>query len=407
MYSSLYEDQEIQTKFVETNESEVPIIAAVKQSQPNGNISKVKDEIDSGMEIVPSIAAASHPEGDQGVDTRPRFLNPLSGHHCLVDSGSAITAIEAGPNDVVRPELALVAANGTLIECYGYKTIQIQMGRKKYDIKAAIAKIKGTIIGWDFIKKYKLSFWWDSWGDCHLHDRQANIKKLLQFVKVPHKSTRLNSIRVPSTVSVAEESAELLFNMAAMKLSDAFSQTATENLADSPEKLAEKKPEIPAEFKCLLNKYPSLLQTNFKAKSKGQPVIHYIDTKDSNPCTAKLRPLMKGSPKEVKGKEAWQELIDFGIVELVDTSKPTLWTSALHLQPKKCGGLRPCGDFRSLNAKTQMDQYPLPHLQKWTHKLSGSKVFSKLDIKKAYHHIEVAKKDRHKTAVLTPWVGWP
>ena len=143
MYSSLYENQEIQARFIETNESEIPIIAAVKQSQPNGNISKVKDESkDSGVEIIPSIAAASHAEGYQGTDTRPRFLNPLTGHHCLVDSGSAITAIEAGPDDVVRPELALVAANGTLIECYGYKVIDIQIGRKSYAIKAAIAKIK-------------------------------------------------------------------------------------------------------------------------------------------------------------------------------------------------------------------------------------------------------------------------
>ena len=148
MLTSLYENEKIQATFVETNESEVPIIAAVKQSLSNGNIFTVKDaSIDSG--VVPSIAAASSPDGERGVDTRPRFLDPLSGHHCLVDSGSAITAVEAGPNDVVRPELALIAANGTLIECYGYKNIDIQMGRKKYSIRAAIAKIKGTIIGWD------------------------------------------------------------------------------------------------------------------------------------------------------------------------------------------------------------------------------------------------------------------
>ena len=100
------------------------------------------------------------------------------------------------------------------------------------------------------------------------------------------------------------------------------------------------------------------------------------------------------------------ELVEFGIVEPVDVSKPTLWTSALHLQPKKCGGMRPCGDFRQLNGKTQMDKYPLPHLQKFTHKLHGSSIFTKLDIKKAYHHVEIAEEHRHKTAVLTPWGCW-
>ena len=85
------------------------------------------------------------------------------------------------------------------------------------------------------------------------------------------------------------------------------------------------------------------------------------------------------------------------------TLKPTLWTTPLHLANKPCGGLRCCGDFRLLNQKTQLDQYPLPHIQKFTHELHGAKIFSKVDIKKAYHHVEVHPNDRHKTAVLTPW----
>ena len=112
---------------------------------------------------------------------------------------------------------------------------------------------------------------------------------------------------------------------------------------------------------------------------------------------------MKGSPKEVKGKQNWQELVDLGIVEPVDVSKPTLWSSALHLQPKKCGNFRCCGDFRGLNERTELDNFPLPHLQKFTHQLHGSCFFTKLDICKAYHHLEVAKEHRHKTTVLTPW----
>ena len=43
----------------------------------------------------------------------------------------------------------------------------------------------------------------------------------------------------------------------------------------------------------------TMLESNFSAKSKGKPVIHYIHTK-GKPCTAKMRPLMKGSPKEIK-----------------------------------------------------------------------------------------------------------
>ena len=172
----------------------------------------------------------------------------------------------------------------------------------------------------------------------------------------------------------------ILFETTAMSHCEVSEPTETES----------ESAKVPPQYQCLLDKYSGVLTTNFQAKKNGEPVIHYIDTGSEKPCSAKLRPLMKGSPKEVKGKAAFQELINFGNVEPVDTSRPTLWTSALHLATKKCGGLRCCGDFKSLNAKTQMDKYPLPHLQKWTHKLHGSKYFTKLDIKKAYHHLEVA-----------------
>ena len=80
--------------------------------------------------------------------------------------------------------------------------------------------------------------------------------------------------------------------MAAMSEVDATADLdSAESVTAEPEK-------IPQQFQELLDKYPSLLKTEFSAKSKGKPVIHYIHTK-GKPCTAKMRPLMKGSPKEV------------------------------------------------------------------------------------------------------------
>ena len=38
-----------------------------------------------------------------------------------IDTGAVVTVVAPGPNDIVRPDLALKAANGSLIECYGYK----------------------------------------------------------------------------------------------------------------------------------------------------------------------------------------------------------------------------------------------------------------------------------------------
>ena len=112
---------------------------------------------------------------------------------------------------------------------------------------------------------------------------------------------------------------------------------------------------------------------------------------------------MPGTPRAIEGEKAFKELIELGIVEPVDVSKPVTWSSALHLQPKPSGGWRPVGDFRQLNSKTLVDKYPLPVLRQFSHKLRGATIFSKVDMKLAFHHVDVAEQDRHKTTTLTPW----
>ena len=116
-----------------------------------------------------------------------------------------------------------------------------------------------------------------------------------------------------------------------------------------------------------------------------------------------MRPLPAGSRKATVGKKNWMELVELGIVEPVDLSQPTTWSSPLHLQPKSNGEYRCCGDFRLLNLRTHLDGFPLPSLRSFSDQLKGSQIFSKLGILKAYHHVDIHPSDRHKTAVLTPW----
>ena len=66
------------------------------------------------------------------------------------------------------------------------------------------------------------------------------------------------------------------------------------------------------------------------------------------------------------------------------------WASPLHLVPKATPGeWRPCGDYRALNAATVPDRYPLPYLQDFAANLHGCRVFSKLDLVRAYNQIPV------------------
>ncbi len=79
------------------------------------------------------------------------------------------------------------------------------------------------------------------------------------------------------------------------------------------------------------------------------------------------------------------------------------WASPRHLVPKKDGSWHPCGDYRCLNTITVPDRYPLPNMQSLNDRSSGSSIFLKIDLVKAYHHIPIAEEDIPKTAIATPF----
>jgi hypothetical protein len=65
---------------------------------------------------------------------------------------------------------------------------------------------------------------------------------------------------------------------------------------------------------------------------------------------------------------------------------------------KKDGSLRPCIDYRGLNAVTVKNRYPLPLLSDLLNRLRDAKIFTRIDLRGAYNLVRIKEGDEWKTA---------
>ncbi|KAI0519572.1 hypothetical protein KFK09_007023 [Dendrobium nobile] len=104
------------------------------------------------------------------------------------------------------------------------------------------------------------------------------------------------------------------------------------------------------------------------------------------------------APKELSElKVQLQELVDRGFV------RPSVspWGAPVLFVKKKDGTLRMCIDYRDLNKVTIKNKYPLPRIDDLFDQLSGSSVFSKIDLRSGYYQVKVKEADVVKTAFST------
>lgn len=80
-----------------------------------------------------------------------------------------------------------------------------------------------------------------------------------------------------------------------------------------------------------------------------------------------------------------EELLAQGTVERVNG--PSKWISPVVAVPKG-DGVRICIDMRRANEAVERENHPLPTIEDFLPHLGKAKVFSRLDVKNAFHQVQ-------------------
>lgn len=132
------------------------------------------------------------------------------------------------------------------------------------------------------------------------------------------------------------------------------------------------------------------------------PKVHGIKVTLSIDHTVKpVQQPVRRVPVALEGKVSNKidEAVRLDIIEPV--FGPSKWISPIVIAFKGNDDIRLCVDMRCANRAILRENYPLPTFESFMSKLKAARIFSRLDLKSAYHQLELDESSREITTFVT------
>lgn len=143
--------------------------------------------------------------------------------------------------------------------------------------------------------------------------------------------------------------------------------------------------------------YAEVFSEEEAATLPSEDVTHEIDLKPDSKGPP-YGPLYPCSAKELEHLRIYlEEMQQKGWIR--ESTSPA--GAPILFVKKADGSLRVCVDYRGLNEVTIKNRYPLPRIDEMLDRLVGSKLYTKIDLRDAYHRIRIKRGDEWKTAFRT------
>lgn len=138
-----------------------------------------------------------------------------------------------------------------------------------------------------------------------------------------------------------------------------------------------------------------LVQNYVPKKCKSTNVEMSIILKDESPIFSRPRRL------PIAERNAVDEQVDRWLKDGIIEHSESEFSSPVVMVKKKDNSFRLCVDYRRINKVIVKDRYPLPLIEDQLDRLQNAKVFSTIDLKNGFFHVDLALTSRKYTSFVT------